>query len=328
MLASSCDRMSMEHEGNEGPTTSSNYIMFTSDVDTKATLVNSMTGKNYYVLGYEYENTSDWATAKGNSTPDLFYNTKLTFSNGIWTYPDPKRRWNFHKKYSFFAYYPEANTANGISISGQNEANMPLITYTLPISNNKVDPTSIVDLMTASAINQTSSGSGIVKFVFKHRLFCIDISAENYDAKEYTLSDLSVTFEDVKYRKATLAMQKGYSEEDPRIIKEPRSGELTFDILDEITLKEKSNISLTGNNKNILLIPQDSSTEGFNGTINLTLDDGVTSSTKKVSFSSKVNFIEGYKYNLKLSVIGGKVSVAMGNPNLWDNSVDVNFEFE
>ena len=325
ILVSSCNTDSSVSDEIQFPSDTGNYIMFSSDVETRATLINSMTGKNFHVIGFQYDNTTDWETAKANISPNLFKNTLVTYDGGIWEYEGDRKQWDFHSKYSFFAYYPQVG--NEIAISNMDAAGMPTITYELPLTPvapaTTVDPSIFQDLMTASAIDKEASGSSIVKFVFQHRLFCIDVAIQNYDNTEYTISDVSLTLDNIKYNKITVPMQK--NDNQTPVVKNERAGAVTF-AFDDTTIGAKGSAVLTGDDNNILLIPQDCTEEdeALTGSLNLKINGETTG----VGFSSNIDFIEGYKYTLKVSIIGGELSSAIGDARTWNIPVIINFEFE
>lgn len=327
LFLSSCEKTSVQSPDDENVIIpAGNYIMFSSKVDTKAELVTDMVGRDFYVLGYEYSNDTEWSIARATAKPDLFYKKSIEYNNGIWQYVNPVQ-WDFHSKYAFFAYYPDEG--NGITISPQSYVNMPTVTYELPLTGT-VDPSTLKDLMTASAINQTAKTS-VVTFNFEHRLFCIDVQVINNDESEHKIQDLSLTLNDVAYNKIIAPMRKG--DQVTLEEKSPWEEDVKFSILsnDEIVTipADKSKVSLTQNetlkNKDsILLIPQDSRGDSFRGTLSFKLN-GVQESA---SFDSPQNFIEGYKYVLTMSIIGGNVLVTMNNPVSWDVNPDINFDFE
>ena len=169
------------------------YIQFSTDVSTRSQLATNMRGKNFGVFGYQYNTTTTWGAAKSTATPGVFYNQKVICDvNGTCTYDtnnnedgNQYKTWE-EKHYSFFAYHPYGGA--GISLSDQTAVNTPKLTYTydwygdaqrIDVTNSK----NIFDLMTAEAIDE--DGSSSVAFDFKHRLFAVEILANNYNENVY-----------------------------------------------------------------------------------------------------------------------------------------------
>ncbi len=172
------------------------YMLFSTDVSTRATLATDMHNKSFGVLGYQYSPTTNWDTAKALATPNLFYNQTVSCNeDGVCSY-EPIKPWEDYK-YSFFAYHPYATADNGITISGKDVVGTPTLTYTYPwIKDNQGQTTiyantfkknEICDLMTAEAIDE--DGSSNVNLDFKHRLFAIEVLATNYNESGWKLNE-------------------------------------------------------------------------------------------------------------------------------------------
>lgn len=175
------------------------YMQFSTEVSTRADLATNMRGRDFGILGYSYAYTTDWDTAKKLATSDIFYNQEVSCDeNGICSYDidnnpnngNQLEPWNAIKWYTFFAYSPY--NGEGITLSGNNEVNTPYLTYeykwlddsalkgaTIDL-HNELD---MFDLVTAQAIDL--DGSSNVTFNFKHRLFAIEVLANNYNETEY-----------------------------------------------------------------------------------------------------------------------------------------------
>lgn len=122
--------------------------------------------------------------------------------------------------YSFFAYHPytDDNTNTGITLSTATATNTPTLTYTYGWLNPPSDPNSwysanfksvdkdgnelffnainlchsdapVYDLMTAEAIDVNGTGSGTVGLNFKHRMFALEVLANNYNENEYKVDE-------------------------------------------------------------------------------------------------------------------------------------------
>lgn len=172
-------------------------MQFSTEVSTRAQLATNMRGKDFGVIGFQYSSTTDWGTAKSTATPMTdFFNQKVSCgSQGTCTYDvdnnkqngDQYKQWE-KNKYAFFAYYPYGR--NDITLSSNTAANTPSLTYTYPWTNrNRVsvwDPendSGMYDLMTAEDLD--CDGSRNVKLDFKHRLFAIEILANNYNETQF-----------------------------------------------------------------------------------------------------------------------------------------------
>ena len=163
------------------------YMQFSTDVASRSHLAESMRGKDFGVIGFKYSETSNWGTSKSTATPgDWFYNVKVGCnSDGICSYGEPKQ-WE-DNNYAFFAYHPYNGAGTGISLSGTDKVNTPVLTYTYdwkPNSEGIIDvydsATPMFDLMTAEAIDANGKGSGRVDLEFKHRLFAFEVLVNNY----------------------------------------------------------------------------------------------------------------------------------------------------
>ena len=234
------------------------YMQFSTDVSTRAQLVTDMKGKSFGVLGYQYSPTTNWATAKPVTAPmPDFYNLEVSCADdGICSYDafptdDSKdlKEWE-ESNYSFFAYYPKDGT--GITLSKNTDTNTPTLTYTYPwldptgneswfkagfsttaIVDKKIVPISvdvvklydasapIYDLMTAEAVDVNGRGSGKVGLDFKHRMFALEVLANNYnetttekDAAAY-MSSVVLTLNGLEHRTMTIPMSMQGDEADP-----------------------------------------------------------------------------------------------------------------
>ena len=177
------------------------YMQFSTGVSSRAQLATNLRGREFGVFGYQYNTTTTWQYAKATATPNVFYNQKVECdANGSCTYDvdnntngDQYKQWE-ESHYSFFAYHPYGGS--GISFSGQNDVNTPMLTYTygwLNNSNQYIDATAssdIFDLMTAEHID--ADGSTNVGLDFKHRLFAIEVLANNYNENIYEYDEVPV----------------------------------------------------------------------------------------------------------------------------------------
>ena len=174
------------------------YMQFSTEVSSRAQLATSMRGRDFGVIGFQYEKTTNWGTAKVLATPmDDFFNQYVVCngSTGVCSYDvdnaqngEQYKQWE-ENHYSFFAYSPY-NNRTGITLSSNTATNTPTLTFKYPwISKSRIpvyddtEDSSIYDLMTAEDID--CDGSRNVKFNFKHRLFALEILANNYNETEF-----------------------------------------------------------------------------------------------------------------------------------------------
>lgn len=177
------------------------YMQFSTDVSTRADLATNMRGRDFGVLGYSYSYTTDWDTAKKLATPDIFYNQEVSCSeNGICSYDIDNEQggnqlvpWNATKWYTFFAYSPY--NGGGITLSRDDVVNTPYLKYEYAwlneaLSNEEITAYSndkMFDLMTAEHID--ADGSTNVGLNFKHRLFAIEVLANNYNESAFVMEE-------------------------------------------------------------------------------------------------------------------------------------------
>lgn len=183
------------------------YMQFSTDVSTRAQLATNMRGKDFGVFGYQYNTTTTWSAAKATATPKVFYNQQVSCdANGNCTYDvdnnndngNQYKQWET-QHYSFFAYHPYGGS--GITFSGQNDVNTPMLMYTYGWYGNdpkdRIDATSntnIFDLMTAEHVD--ADGSTNVGLNFKHRMFAIEVLANNYNENVYQYEESPVYVKD------------------------------------------------------------------------------------------------------------------------------------
>ena len=178
------------------------YMQFSTGVSSRAQLATNLRGREFGVFGYQYNTTTTWQYAKATATPNVFYNQMVECdANGRCNYDinntpadgTQLKQWE-EAHYSFFAYHPYGGS--GISFSAQNDVNTPMLTYTygwLSNSSQRIDATTssdIFDLMTAEHID--ADGSTNVGLDFKHRLFAIEVLANNYNENIYEYDEVLV----------------------------------------------------------------------------------------------------------------------------------------
>lgn len=352
----SCEKQSYEPSNDIELIPEAGYIRFSTGVATKAPIIQNLRGKTFGVLGYNYGYSTRWDVARPLAKPEVFYNLEVACDagNGVCTYDSAPedgiqlKPWDLTRKYSFFAYYPKVD---GISVSGQDAVNMPTVTYNLPLVGNadgdEVNPDALHDLMTAYAIDKTA-GDGTVGFTFQHRLFCIEVLAQNFnetntvedsegnnveiDADE-TISNLKLTIDNLAYKGITVPMMKGDS--NPVTVANDL-GAVDFRLLFgnesvEVPSHDENAgaVSLSGDNI-VMLVPQNASGTGaeLKGrlTFYLTNSQGTTESVTR-EFTSDLNFQEGKKYTIVVSFTGKTIVIAIAESGAWE-PYSVNYEFE
>lgn len=125
------------------------------------TTISTVQSSGFGVFGY-YTAQSTWAA---NTAPNFMYNQKVTYASSAWSYT-PQKYWPgaANDKITFFGYAPHSTTANsGIVPSAANYSGNPYLDFTLQTS-----PANSVDLVTATATNQTKTAT--VGFTFSHVL--------------------------------------------------------------------------------------------------------------------------------------------------------------
>lgn len=326
------------------------YIRFSTGVKTKAPIIDNMKARNFGVLGYEYGMNTNWQTASPLATPETFYNQLVSCSEqGVCSYdayptdPDTSLKpWELSKKYSFFAYFPYSMEKNNpdtvidelITISGSDQVNTPRVKYSLPFgsdyldSDGMVNPDNLLDLMTASSIDQTA-GAGMISFTFQHRLFCVEVVGQNFNDTNETISNLSVTFENLTYKEITVPMHMS----DTNVDYTPNDfGAISFRLLnanESVTLPSYGNtsgaISLAGVNKDkmLMLVPQNASKNALEGYVTFTL----SGEPQSKYFSANLNFREGRKYTLSINITGESILVVASEAEAWEQ-IPVGYEFE
>lgn len=199
------------------------YMQFATGVNngisiTRGALVDNVRidGYSFGVRGYIYDNTTSWDIYKNgsNASPNLFdgapaHNLQVSYGDdGIWSYNSDgdattvnDKPWDATKLYSFFAYAPYKPNGNtdGLSLSGANYVGTPYIDYTYAwksqAANSSQNPImvpgndDIYDLMTARAIDVSGQSGSAIGFDFEHRLFGIEVLANNYNENYFKLID-------------------------------------------------------------------------------------------------------------------------------------------
>lgn len=338
VVSVSCEKTGIDSstEVDLGP--NSGFIRFSTKVATKAPILTDLKGNHFGVLGYEYSYSTNWETARALARPTVFYDQKVSCdSDGVCMYDlnpsldgNQLKPWVLASRYAFFAYYPQKTNTNGITISGEEMTNTPTVNYVLPLSDNPVLPEKLCDLMTAYSVDETVGG-GTVGLTFQHKLFCIEVLAQNFNNTPESISELTITIDNLKYQSITLPMK---NEEGTVVLgkiaennDEPDNNDkqVQFRLIGNGEL-----VSVLGNsgvvsmsegafaNRKIMLIPQN---EGIKGSITVSGDE------KAYPFSFPNEMKEGRKYNLVINFTGSTIVIATAEAGAWE-SVTVEHEFE
>ncbi len=377
MLFSSCERSSEQSYTYEDPwAIFLGYMQFSTKVqaeaDTRAALATNMRSKQFGVFGYSYSSTTNWDTAKALATPDTFHNQLVTCdANGICTYDtnaseadNQLEKWEEGKHYSFFAYHPY--NGNGITLSGDSAVNTPLLTYKYawaddvansansPIIVCDEDYNDVFDLMTAEYID--ADGSGTVNFNFKHRLFAVEVLANNYNENTEGTIDARQTINNLKLKVTNLANSKVViplsMRSGEKVVIDPNDTEnvsldpVTFQLSNIEVVVPAFNETMTdpdgsvrgggvatsisklgseGNKGYLMFIPQ---SQGLH--FEITWDEMPTASDNselKNTLDSNMEFKAGTLYQLIINFVGSGITITLIEAGKWDVN-DVKYTFE
>lgn len=347
------------------------YMQFSTDVPTRAALATDMRGKQFGVLGYEYATTTNWATAKPLAVPRTFYNQKVACdASGVCAYDIDSSTDGYQLKpwednlYTFFAYHPHDGA--GITLSDSNVVNTPTLTYQYGwldnVANSKTKPipaydnNTIFDLMTAEAIDVNGKGSGSVNFEFNHRLFAIEVLANNFNEntegttdQRQTISNLKLTIDGLANSAMTIPLSMQEGEADP-VYNNTTISATTFQIsnvnvvvpafnetiTDETTGETRgggvaSSISRLGSNNGdgyLMFIPQNKEiTFTFYWDQLPDIEKNNPDSDIQTSFESSMEFKAGILYQIIINFVGDGITIAIIEAGSWDQH-SVYHEFE
>ena len=370
LLNFSCEKhLSSEEEPSQWPVFNG-YMQFSTNVTTKAALATDMHEKSFGVLGYQYATTTNWATAKALAKPSTFYNQEVSCaSNGVCSYDINESEAGAQLKlweeylYTFFAYQP--HDGKGITLSGKEAVNTPTLTYKYGWLNangsvpnttvNAYDNANIFDLMTAEAIDVNGSGTGAVDLEFKHRLFAVEVVANNFNENEegttsarQTINNLKLAISGLQNTEMTIPISMQSGEANP-IYKEGNLDTVTFQIsnkevllpafnetiTDEATGETRgagvgSSISRLGSDKGgyLMFIPQTKGlTFEFDWDELASIKENNQGSQLQTSFESSMEFKAGLLYQIIINFVGDGITIAIIEAGSWDqHSVYHTFE--
>ena len=320
-------------------------ISFSACVETKTPIITELNGKQFGVYGYNFSNLTNWTTYRTSATPNVFHNLEVECSevDGSCSYDytpaqgeeetiGGRKQWELNKRYSYFAYYPYNTTVNSLTPSGASIMNTPYVEYLLPAlsSDNPddiifVDPDDLLDIMTAQVTEYSATQGTTVRFSFNHRLFCIDLYGQNFNATDIKISDLSITISGIHYNKTLIYMDNEIASKPDKTEDWDTSKTITFPIISgtesTIVAANGDAASLTGDNV-IVLIPQDSSVKnvpGLSVEIKFKMNDGSEHLIRSATY--QVNFQENKKYSITLNFIGNDVVMVAADAAAWEKKV-------
>ena len=198
------------------------YIFFSQNVGTKASLISStadMNEKSFGVVGFKYDNSSDWATEKATATPNVFASNPQAVTcdeNGYGTY-SPIQGWSNSKEYTFFAFYPMPieNNVELVNLDGTAySAGVPAIKYSLNTTDATTLKSSMVDVMTAThhedkywrSTSDNNITNGEVTMAFEHRLSSLGVNVKNSSEGAIQIQGVYLNIADVQYQQIILPL--------------------------------------------------------------------------------------------------------------------------
>lgn len=346
MVMTSCEKVTVEQEEPLLPS-GSGIIKFTTGLDSRAPIITDFKESKFGVIGFSYPEYQSWSSARVLATPNLCHNlTVYCSADGVCSYDNDNGTggiqpmfWDLVAHHTFFAYYPltasvynseTPQTAPGVYVSSNTNKDTPFILYNLPLTSaSPVNPNNLMDIMTASSIDQTVR-NGVVKLQFHHRLCCIDVVARNFTDVSQDISSLSVLISGIQYTGIKVPMHK----KDTKFSLEPLGtspGNVTFSIRAMDNVDDTDNVltvpmntekSVSAGQQCIMLVPQEGH---LNGSVTFTANG--TQHTK--NFDSNFAFEEGKKYSIVINFTGDDVVVLMVQSGAWEKlDDDVKFEFE
>ncbi|MBR5013664.1 MAG: fimbrillin family protein [Bacteroidales bacterium] len=363
LLASGCDNGTLSPEGDDdnvivvpdgGP-----YIYLDAEVGnkTKGTLIEGKElQEDFGAYGFTYDFTNRWTTYRATATPNVFKDDdddfvavqKVTYDEGIYSY-EPVQEWS-GGKYTFFAYYPYDNdsvTASDMDVEGTPYVIYAPVDFLISTANH-------TDVMTAMFQDTSLSSSQYVDFDFQHRLSAIEVVALNFyeynhedaggnvttEKIEIEITDLNITFENLKYKEAKLYLDSSIPSENTSldIDEEP-----TYDIVSSgsksIAYSSTSEFQRIDPDQTLLVIPQTEEDLAVTTTVRFKKkrpdgtylsDEGdiVTYiSSKDTEFGQALK--AGSRYYIQITFTSAAVSINILTSAEWEDlAEDVYHEFE
>ncbi len=366
LLASGCDNGTISPEGDDDNVIvvpdGGSYIYLDAEVGnkTKGTLIEGNELKDRFgAYGFTYDFTNRWTTYRATATPNVFKNNdgnfvavqEVTYDEGIYSY-EPVQEWS-GGKYTFFAYYPyyDDNDPNNKSVtaSGKNVEGTPYVIYAP--EDFLTSTANHTDVMTAMFQDTSLSSSQYVDFDFQHRLSAIEVVALNFyeynhedaggnvttEKIEIEITDLNITFENLKYKEAKLYLDSSIPSENTSL---DDADEPSYDIVpnEPIRYSTTSEFQRINPNQTLLVIPQ--TEEDLNVTTTVSFkkkrDDGTYlsedgsetfTSSKTTEFGQALK--AGSRYYIQITFTSAAVSINILTSAEWEDlAEDVYHEFE
>ena len=359
---------------------STEAIAFTSPY-TKSAQMRSGSFKNgdqVGVLGYcramngsTDNSTSDWDTKKVFAKPDMFYNELLAYEGeGLWTYDHYRNEsgnqenglcpWyeNESYTYAFFAYYPYvqlngnnsgeiADNGGTITLSGENEAGDPVITYTLPHkgqnSNSPLNWENVPDFMLAYKVDHRKS-DGPVSLNFRHLLCAFEFEVNNFNLEPVTISQLNFSGTNFYQEVSVTGQQNGYSVGEAtysgsfNILSQGESFTIPAAETDEAGNVTASTVQLTADeaeNLISLLFITDSEGRIVNErgscsiVISATTESGTTMAEGlTMNLAQESSFQAGVRSIFSINIVGNDFILQIRSDNNWEDGGDSDIWFE
>lgn len=354
-----------QEEGVEQPVVPTDgYIYFNSEINSRGTLVTDMEGKPFSVTAFNY--TGDWNTVKVKAAPNVFHDqlveweeNKHTYDTDATTDGNQLKKWEGGKKYTFFAHYPHVNENSSVSISESDTEGVPYITYTL-------EPSNMVDVMTASLFDTDNTATNAVGLTFKHRLVAMDIQARNLidpviiDGMEtpvyIKLTALTMEFTNQKYNLAKIWLDEEMGMEISAAAGWNTTQSYTMIPAGEVILKpmgdasdEDASVNVSSDKGTTLIfLPQEgtNASDCLQGEVSFTYkyvkQDGtefndnelkdeqgnnIEPQTGPISFTTGKEMVAGRKYAFQMNFSRTMVTIGIVEQGEWTDK-DIEIEFE
>ena len=368
LLASGCDYGTISPEGDDDNVIvvpdGGSYIYLDAEVGnkTKGTLIEGKELQaDFGAYGFTYDFTNRWTTYRATAKPNVFREVdneenfvavqKVTYDDdGIYSY-EPVQEWS-GGKYTFFAYYPyyDDNDPNNKSVtaSGKNVEGTPYVIYA-PV-DFLTSTANHTDVMTAMFQDTSLSSSQYVDFDFQHRLSAIEVVALNFyeynhedaggsvttEKIEIEITDLNITFENLKYKEAKLYLDSSIPSENTSLDDDDvPSYYIVSSGSKSIAYSSTSEFQRIDPDKTLLVIPQ--TEEDLNVTTTVSFKkkrpDGTYLSDETYISSKTTEFGQarkaGSRYFIQITFTSAAVSINILTSAEWEDlAEDVYHEFE
>ena len=335
--------------------------------ETKSTLVeeNFPEGGVFGVLGYCLaqmgpdnatlsitSGSVDWDTKKVLCPPHLFYNTPVTYANGICEYEGEPVPWYepADYQYTFYAFYPYGdtymNTRYFIETSSKDQLGAPSVKFSLPFAGTSkediLDDALVPDAMVAMAEDVTRGMDGMVELRFYHLLTGLNFQVNNYnedpdDAESgENLTIHSLKLKGTFYKSVKMDFDKGW--EFPN---ETFSGTYVL-VNEDIEIPHHTSVEQIGG-KTLLLVSgqnKEGGTTGYLGPdVGVEIEYTFVEQGENGELVRKKQFIErpdnflpvgGTVYTAQLNFIGEAfvLNIIVDNDSKWEDGGDSNITFK